>query len=92
MLTISAPLLVSISINPLNSSLSIGLTQQYTAIGTYTDGTNSDITANVTWSTSQPILATINNSGLLSGLNLGLVSITAEINGISATTNLSLSL
>jgi len=43
-------LLTAIAVTPADSSMPLGLKQQFTAIGTYSDGTSSDITNSVTWS------------------------------------------
>lgn len=44
--------LVSIAVTPDNPSIVVGATQQFTATGTYSDNTTQDLTASVTWSSS----------------------------------------
>src|SRR2546425_236632 len=51
-LTVVARSLVSISVTPTNPSVAKGLTQQFTATGTYNDGSTQDITASVSWASS----------------------------------------
>jgi len=54
--------LVSIAINPLAPTIALGTTQQFTATGTYTDGTAQDLTTVVTWSSSSATVAIISNT------------------------------
>ncbi len=67
-LTINAAALVSITIAPPDASVPLGLTQQFTATGTYTDGTVSDITGTGHWSSSDASIATISDSPQTAGL------------------------
>ena len=80
------PKLVSISVTPGNSSIDISGTQQFTAIGTYTDSSTADITDSTTWSSSDTIVATIDSSGLAaaSGYGAGTTSVTAESNKVTS--------
>jgi hypothetical protein len=76
-----APKLVSIAVLPANANVGIGTTQQYQAMGTFNNNTTSDITASVTWATTDPSIATIGNgasSGLLSGIKGGVTTVTAR--------------
>ena len=61
-LAVTAATLVSISIAPQNPSIGLGASQQFTATGTYTDGTSNDITAMVTWASSSSATAVISNT------------------------------
>ncbi len=85
--TASPPALVSITVSPDNPSITEGLTQQFTATGTYSDGTDQVLT-NVSWSSSDDAIATIDGNGLASGILAGLVTITANSNGLEDTTSL----
>jgi Flp pilus assembly pilin Flp len=66
--------LTCISITPLGTqllpiSIPLGGSQQFTATGHYSDGSNSgDLTSTVTWSTYSTV-ATINSSGLAQGIS-----------------------
>ena len=53
------PALVSIQVTPASVSKAVGLTQQYTAIGTYTAGPTQDITASVSWNSSNSGVAAV---------------------------------
>ncbi len=73
-----------------------GVSAQFKAYGTYTEGGHSaeteDITSLVTWSSTIPAVATVNSSGLATGVNLGSTGIIASIQGpfgnVNATSNI----
>ena len=77
--------LSSIAVTPSNPSVSVNATQQFTATGTYSDSSTADLTNIVTWSSSDVSLATINNSGLVTGIAAGSVTITAASGSLSGT-------
>jgi hypothetical protein len=88
-LTVTAPLLVSIAVTPLDPSIAVGTTQQFTATGTYTNGSTQNLTSTVTWSSSAPSVATISTTGLASAVGVGATTIEAAsgaINGCTALT------
>ena len=58
-LAVSAAALVSIAVTPANPSIVSGANQQFTATGTYTDGSTQNLTSTVNWSSSSPGVATI---------------------------------
>ncbi|MBJ6725984.1 N,N-dimethylformamidase beta subunit family domain-containing protein [Geomesophilobacter sediminis] len=73
----TAPTLVSLSVTPAAPTLLVGTTQQFTATGTYTDGSTQDLTSQVTWSTSNAAVATVAASGLATAVASGSSTITA---------------
>jgi len=75
--------LTSIAVTPVNPTIQAGSTQQVTATGTYSDGSTQNVTAQVVWSSSNTTVATINNSGTVSGLSAGTSIITAAIGSLS---------
>jgi hypothetical protein len=79
------PTPTEIVVTPSVQYIPIGLTQQFTATGHYSDGTTKDITQSVTWSSSDTAVATISNSagsiGLATGVAAGSTMIQAT-NGI----------
>ncbi len=87
-LTVTAATLVSLAISPSNPSVALGLTQQYTATGTYTDSSTADLTTSVTWASSHPAKAPISNAvgskGLLSTVAMGSVSISATLGAVTS--------
>lgn len=87
-LTVTAASLSSIAITPANPSIYRGLTQQFTAMGTYSDGTVVDISSAVGWSSSVTVVATVTASGLASPGGFGTTAISATLGAVSASTNL----
>ena len=76
--------LSSISITPTIASKNLGETQQYTAIGQYSDNSTSDITTSVLWSTSSNVYASITTNGLATALCSPSAFITASLNSITS--------
>lgn len=69
--TISTASLQSISVNPLSASIATGQTQAFAANGIFSDGSQTDITNSVGWSSTATIVATVNQTGLASGASAG---------------------
>jgi hypothetical protein len=82
-LTVTAAALVSIAINPPAPTIPLGLTQQFTATGTFTDGTTQDLTQTGHWSSTAAGVATISNAAGTGGLATTLATGTTTI-GISS--------
>jgi len=87
-LTVGPPQLVSISVTPSSAQVAAGQTQQFTATGTYTDGSMQNITNSAAWSSSNTAVATVSNAGLATGVAQGNATITAASGGISGTASL----
>jgi hypothetical protein len=92
--------LLFLSVSPSTASMSAaGQTVQFKAEGTDVRVSESvartpattDWTHRVTWSSGDPAVATIDSSGLATGVGLGTTTITASANGVTATATLSLS-
>jgi len=86
--TVTSATLKSIAIAPLNTSISVAATQQYSCTGTYADGTQQDLTGVVTWSSSNVGVATISTTGLATGAGSGSTTIQAAYSGFTAQTTL----
>ncbi len=79
----SAVTLQSIAVTPSNSSVSQSQTQQFTATGSYSDGSTKNITTSVTWASSNTAVATIGAStGLATGVAAGTSQITATLGSV----------
>ncbi|MBA3464842.1 MAG: Ig-like domain-containing protein [Deltaproteobacteria bacterium] len=91
-LEVTPAVLLSIEVSPSSASIAEGRDQQFDAIGTYTDGNVQTITDEVTWSSSDNGIATISNAqnseGLAHGEDVGTVTITAELDGVTGTATL----
>ncbi len=85
-LTNKAETLQSISISAPNSSLVIGNSEQFTATGTYSDGSTADLTGQVAWNSSNAQAATIDAAGLATAVARGTSDITAALGGITSNT------
>jgi YD repeat-containing protein len=76
--------LVSITVSPAGSRLVPGVTQQFTAMGTYQGGTVANITSSVSWISSNASVATISSMGLATGgSSSGSTTITATLGSVS---------
>ncbi len=82
---VAAAALTSLAIAPADPAIAKGLSQQFTASGSFTDGTSRDLTNSVTWSSTATSVATIQPSGLAQSLAVGQTSITAQAAGLSGT-------
>src|SRR6266436_4163981 len=72
------PTLVSLQVTPANPSVAEGSQQQFTATGTFSDGSTQDLTKNVRWSSSDNSIVTIDSAGLATTHSLGRPQITAS--------------
>jgi hypothetical protein len=86
--TVNAATLVSISIGG-NANVSKGESKQYTATGTYSDGSSQDITSLVSWSSSTTSVVSISNAAQDKGKayadGVGTSTITASLSGVTGT-------
>jgi hypothetical protein len=73
--------MVSITVTPANASIQAPATQQFTASGVFSDSSTADITKSVSWTSSDASKATVQNSGLATGVAAGSVTITAASAG-----------
>ena len=87
-LTVNAPQLQSIAISPQNPTTEVGQTQPFTATGTFSDNSTSDITNQVAWASNDQNVATINSAGLATGVGPGAATIGATQGAISDQTTL----
>lgn len=95
-LTVTNAALISIQLSPVNSILYLGVSQLYTAIGVYSDGSSQDISDLVTWASSAQNIAAIDTSaganyGLATGVAAGTTQVSATLGAMSAETTLTVS-
>ncbi len=69
--------LTAIAVTPANPTLTQGQTVQFTATGTFSDTSTSNISSIVAWGSANPGVATVNATGLATGVGLGAVTISA---------------
>jgi 6-phosphogluconolactonase (cycloisomerase 2 family) len=95
-LTSSAAVLQSIAVTPATPSIAKGTTKQFVAMGTYTGGSQLDITNTVTWSSSNTTDVSISSASPNQGLATGLfptaantpATITATLGSVAGSTTL----
>lgn len=85
--------LVAITINETNVSTTLGGEgPQFTATGSYSDGTTASLTSSVTWSSSNTSVATISNTAGSNGkatvMSGGTTTVTAASGGVSVSSSL----
>jgi trimeric autotransporter adhesin len=89
LLTISPAALISLTLTPTSIKIAKYTDQQFTAMGSFSNGSTQNISSQVTWSSSQPTIASVNTSGLaVAGSAAGNTVITAKLNQLSASANL----
>ena len=70
----------SVQVTPATQSVAVGQTAQFTAIGTYGNAKHAstqNITNGVSWTSSNPPVATVSASGLVTAVGAGTSTITA---------------
>lgn len=87
-LTVTAPALASLSVTPVGQTQGIGISQQYTATATYSDGSSADLSAGVTWSSSDTSVATVSSAGVVTTVAAGSANIIATIGALSDSSTL----
>ena len=86
--TVRPAVITGITINT-GGSVEVGGTKQLTAVATYSDGSSKDVTGEVTWSSSDSGIATIDPTGLATGISVGDITVTAAFGGVSGSATLS---
>src|SRR5260370_42240861 len=76
-----------------SATISVGASEQLTAIGTYADGSTQNVTKAASWSSSAPAVAVIQNAnqstpGMAAATAAGTATITASLSSISGVTQL----
>lgn len=94
-LNILEAVLDSIVVTPANTSFPLGTSQQYKAIGVFSDASEKNLTTDVTWISFDTNVVTISNAtgtqGLAQSVSLGNATLQASLNGISSTTGIMVS-
>jgi hypothetical protein len=78
--------LLGITVTPVNPSIATGMTQQFTATGTYSDNSKRDLTALVLWGSDTSTVAIITQAGVASGVGTGTATVSAKLNGVTGST------
>jgi hypothetical protein len=82
--TNSTVTLESIEVTAVSAQAAVGTNAQLTATAVYGDGTHADVTAQASWSSSNPaIVATNSTPGAVSSVSSGTATISAAFQGLS---------
>lgn len=73
--------ITSIAVSPATASISMGATQQFTAVATYSNGSTGNVTASARWASTNATVATVNSAGLATADSPGNTTISATLSG-----------
>ncbi len=76
--------LARLELSPESPSLALGTMLRLTATGVYSDDSRRDVSPLAAWSSSAPTVATVSSAGALTGLSVGATTVTATLQGVSA--------
>jgi uncharacterized repeat protein (TIGR03803 family) len=86
--TVTQVILASIAVTPASPSIALGLTETFTATGTYSDNSTHNLTSQVTWTSATTSVATISNAsgsaGVAHPVATGTTQITATLGAIAS--------
>lgn len=77
--------LLSITITPGATTVVKGRTRALVATGSYSDGSNRDVTAQVSWTSSDPAKVDVGATGAATAIDGGSATVTAALGAISGT-------
>src|SRR3979411_3236544 len=77
----------SLSISPGLATILMGKQQQFSATATYSDGSTKSTPAGLTWSSSNTAVATVDGSGLDTGVGPGTGTILAAVGAVNGTSS-----
>jgi hypothetical protein len=84
-LTVQAKTVTSITVTPSTASTYTTDTAQFSAMATYNDGSTASVTSTATWTTTPSSVASVNSSGLATGVAAGSTTVTAAVGTITGT-------
>ncbi len=91
-ISVTNAVLESIAVTPLTATLVAGTQRQFTATGSYSDGSTQSLNANVSWQSSNTSVASVGDDaadgGLATAVEAGETTISATLDGISGSANL----
>ncbi|HXG27869.1 MAG TPA: Ig-like domain-containing protein [Nevskiales bacterium] len=87
-LTVTPPVITSITVTPSPVTKRVGETQQFAAAAQYSDGSAEDPATGIEWSSSAPAVASIDANGLATALAPGGTEIRARRDGVTGAAQL----
>ncbi len=88
-LSVTSAELTAIAVTGDSTSVPLGRRTQMHAVGTFTDGSQQDLTSSAEWTSSDPKIVAVDNSGLAVGSSLGTATISAGVKSVSGSSALS---
>jgi uncharacterized protein YjdB len=88
-LSVSGATIQSITVTPANPSIALGSSQQFAASGLFSDGSTQDISNVVTWTSSTPTVAVVNQTGVAASATHGTTNVNATFKSVTGSTQLS---
>jgi hypothetical protein len=67
----------TVTVTPITASIPVGVSQRFSAVATFSDGSSQDVSQNATWSTSPNGIANITQLGSAVGIAPGTTTVTA---------------
>src|SRR6266567_323928 len=87
--TVDASDISSLAVAPASPTIAQITSQQFSAVGTFNDGSTHDLTNQVTWTSSDTAVAAIGKTnGIAKGLTAGTATISAAVGALSASADL----
>lgn len=77
-----------LQIIPATVQLAIGTTTRLTAIATFADQSTQDVSSQVGWLSSNTAVATVDSTGLVTGVAAGSTTLSASLLGVTASTSI----
>ncbi len=77
-----------LQIIPATVQLAIGTTTRLTAIATFVDQSTQDVSSQVGWLSSNTAVATVDSTGLVTGVAAGSTTLSASLLGVTASTSI----
>lgn len=78
----------SITLTPSDNSVELGVNPQYTATGSYSDGSTRNLTDTSQWSSTNAAAATVDNAGFVTTKGTGSTTIRAIMSAVTGSTTL----
>jgi trimeric autotransporter adhesin len=87
-LTVTAPVIVGVSITPAQSSLFIGSTTQLLATASYSDGSSQNVSSTATWISEEPSIVGASSGGNVTAVQVGSATVQAADGGFTGSATL----
>jgi hypothetical protein len=91
---VTAATLNTLFVSPADPTIASGTSQRFTATGSYSDGTTTDLTSAATWAVTDLVgtgVAAIDGAGVANGKSVGTAQVSADFGGLTGETTLTVS-